>query len=516
MNDSTLIAVVSHMLRPKTEETEQALERTRRALLAELESPASEMSIENTDQQFAGRQRSIAFSKVRKWAQVAIAGSIILMVFTAWIMVSPRSVMAHAISQMLRANTFRCTVESRGKDGSWVRSDEMLFSQSLGILHRSFVDSRVVRIEKDDRQQHWLYRDSQPIAVRSKSTGFDAALERLLGPLADSKSGFTKITEKSLVESNERLQCYVMSDKQSRTSIWVDRLGRLRRFTLESLQEDQWTEWQRCEVFYDVVIDTSLFSHSFGEGVREVAPQDLLNERFALDKAIHREVQFGFEIAVHDLKRLGENRYYMLLSFRPTEATQRKAKLRPGEKMSEWHVGLRQDAPGIVESALSLAEIQSGDLTILPVIGKLGSFNNDRIDRARPVFTLFIHHSLWKEMKAISHLPIEVPLPEDTTNSEDSIRSAYELCAFLESIPMDTLNLTDPWDTREFVGRENMGVGQSMSRHRVGRPRPSEIDFKLFLEHIQRSERGEMPPNEPARTSKISNGLDESRKRETR
>jgi hypothetical protein len=505
MNDSTIIAVVCHLLQPTAEETERALERTRRALLAELDSPTSGMLIENTEPHVAGRERSVPFFKMRKWTQVAIAASIILMVFTAWAMVSPKSVMAQAISQMVRANSFRLTVESRGKDRSWVRSDEMLFSQSLGILHRSFEDSKVVRLEKDNRQHHWLYRDGQPIAVRSESIGFDAALERLLGPLAESKSDFKKIAEKSLVESNERLECYVLSDKRSRATIWVDRVGRLRRFALESLQEDQWTQWQRGEVLYDVAIDANLFSSSFGEGVREVAPQELLNDRFALDTAIHREVQLGFEIAVHDLKRLGENRYYMLLSFRPTEATKRRAELRRGEKLSQWYVGFRQDAPGIVESSFSLAEIQSGDLTILPVIGKLGGFNKDKIDRARPAFTLFIHRSLWKEMDAISHLSIDVPMPNETTDSDDSIRSAYELCALLESIPLDTLNLTDPWDTREFVDRESAGFGQSMSRHRVGRPRPSEIDFKLFLEHIQRSERGEMPPNEPDAKNRISN-----------
>jgi hypothetical protein len=505
MNDAPIIAaVVSHLLQPTPAETERAIERTRQALLAEMDSPASEKLNENTEQRVVGRQASIPFSKMRKWTHVAIAASIILIVFTAWIIVSPKPVMAQAISQLLRANTFRCTVESRVKDGSWVQSDEMLFSQSLGTLHRSFEDSSVVRMEKDDRQHHWLYRDGQPIAIRSESIGFDAALERLLGPLVENKTGFTKATAKSLVESNERLECYVLSDQQSRATIWVDRDGRLRKFTLESLQEDQWTQWQRGEVLYDVVIDENLFTHSFGEGVREVAPQDLLNDRFALDTAIHREVQLGFQIAVHDLKRLGENRYYVLLSFRPMEATKRKAELRRGEKLSQWYVGQRQDAPGIFESGFSLAEIQSGDLTVLPIIGKLSGSNEARIDRVRPALTLFIHRSLWKEMDSISHLSIDVPLPDETTDSEDSIRSAYELCALLESIPMDTLNLTDPWDTREFVDRENLGFGQSVSRYRVGRPRPSEIDFKLFLEHVQRSQRGEMPPNEPTRTDKIS------------
>lgn len=503
MNDASIIAaVVSHMLQPTPVETERAIVRTRRALLAELEGPTSEILIENTEQQFAGRRRSVPLSRMRKWIQVTVAASIILILFTTWIMVSPKSVMAQAITQMLRANTFRCTVESRAKYGSWVQSDEMLFSQSLGLLHRSFEDSQVVRVDKDDRQHHWLYRDGQPIAIRSESIGFDAALERILGPLVENKTGFTKATEKSLVESNERLECYVLSDKQSRATIWVDRVGRLRRFTLENMHDDRWTEWQRGEVLYDGPIDENLFNHSFGEGVREVAPGELLNDRFALDKAIHREGQLGFEIAVHDLKRLSENQYYMLLSFRPTEATRRSAELRRGERLSQWYAGFRQDAPGIVESAFSLAEIESGDLTILPVIGKLGGFNNDRIDRARPAFTLFVHHSLWKELKATSHLSIDVPLPDETTDSEDSIRSAYELCALLESIPMDTLNLTDPWDAREFIDREKIGFGQSMSRHRVGRPRPSEIGFKLFLEHIQRSARGELPPGEPARTNR--------------
>ena len=224
MNDAPIIAaVVSHLLQPTPAETERAIERTRKALLAELVGPTSEMLIENTEQPIAGGKHSAPFSRMRKWTLVAMAASITLVVFTVWTLSSPRSVMAQAITQMLRANTFRCTVESRGKDGSWVQSDEMLYSRSLGFLHRSFEDAKVKRVEKDDNQHHWLYRDGQPIAIRSEAIGFDAALERLLGPLVENKTGFTKAVEKSLVESNERLECYVLSDKQSRATIWVDR-----------------------------------------------------------------------------------------------------------------------------------------------------------------------------------------------------------------------------------------------------------------------------------------------------
>ena len=253
-------------------------------------------------------------------------------------------------------------------------------------------------------------------------------------------------------------------------------------------------EWQRGEVSFDVAIDVSAFTDAIGKEVRVVDPGELLDDRFALEKALHREVNSGFEIAVHELKRLGDDRYYMLLSFRPMEATRQKAKLSKGEKICQWHSGQRQISPGFVESGFALADAQSGDLTIMPIIGKLSGFNKERIDQAQPAFTLFAHHSLWKEIGSTSYPTIAVALPEETTSITDSIRSVYELCALLESIPMDELNLVDPFDQREFNDRESIGFGQTMTRSRVNRPRPSEIEYRVFLEHVQQRERGERPP----------------------
>ncbi len=431
MNDTTLIAVVAHMLRPTPEQTEQAIARTREALLAEIEASA-ELSSQTIELATANPPRITPVVSSRTWIQVAIAASVVFAAMSSWVMMSPRSVMAQAVSQMLRANTFRCVIESKKLDGNWNKADELLFSKDHGLLHTSFDDGRVVRIEKDDREHCWLHREGQPIAIRNKSVGLEAHLKRLISPLTATNSPFVPDTTKSVTENGETLHGYILKEQQARSTIWIDSASRLRRFLLEGKQDGQWMEWQRGEISFDVAVDASSFADAFGKDVRIVDPGELLEDQFALEKALYRQTQSGFEIGVHDVKRLDDDRYYMLLSFRPTNAILQKVELLRGETIGQWHAGQRPTTPGFAESSYALAEAKSGELTIMPIIGKLGGFNKVRIEQAQPAFRLFAHQSLWKEIGSITKPSIEVPLPEETTSSTDAIRSVYELWALLD------------------------------------------------------------------------------------
>lgn len=56
-----------------------------------------------------------------------------------------------------------------------------------------------------------------------------------------------------------------------------------------------------------------------GDGVRIVEAKQLFDELFSLETAIHREQKLGYELAIHDVKRINDVEYYLLMSFRPHE-----------------------------------------------------------------------------------------------------------------------------------------------------------------------------------------------------
>jgi hypothetical protein len=69
-------------------------------------------------------------------------------------------------------------------------------------------------------------------------------------------------------------------------------------------------------------------------------------------------------------------------------------------------------------------------------------------------------------------------------SKEDVVRSLYDTIAALEPVPMDELSLHDPLDDRVFVDSETRGGGQQRTT-RQHKPKPSEISFEDFWEHLQ-------------------------------
>ncbi len=78
---------------------------------------------------------------------------------------------------------------------------------------------------------------------------------------------------------------------------------------------------------------------------------------------------------------------------------------------------------------------------------------------------------------------LNLELPEEETPLEDMVRSIYDKIAILESVTLEQLNLVDAQDGREFVDRKFV-VGGYGETTRQG-PRPSEISFDDFLQHIR-------------------------------
>jgi hypothetical protein len=105
--------------------------------------------------------------------------------------------------------------------------------------------------------------------------------------------------------------------------------------------------------------------------------------------------------------------------------------------------------------------------------------------QAQPGFTVFANSRLWNQVPAISEVSIKVPLPEEETPLNDVIRSVYTLIAILEAIQIDTVQLEDQKDAREFIDRQRIGGGLIAETHRKSHPKPSEIPFETFFEHIQ-------------------------------
>jgi len=108
-----------------------------------------------------------------------------------------------------------------------------------------------------------------------------------------------------------------------------------------------------------------------------------------------------------------------------------------------------------------------------------------KIERARPQLHLFAHNKLWGKFGAQADVLLDAPLPEAITPKEQAVRAVYDTIAALEAVPMDELYLNDPHDDREFAETQARGGGLVKTTRKY-QPRPSEISFETFFEHVQK------------------------------
>lgn len=451
--------------------------------------------VSDPDSRPSFRKRLVGFARP---AAVAV---IVLVALGIWMtMPGNRSVLAEVIRRMEQARSVRCVLESKTPNDEWVKTWEVEFERKRGFRELHYDNNVIVQTEIDDGRNHWIHRQGSGVATRGAAIDFTMQLQRLLSPIAGDQKFQPEPGHDQPIQG-VACRCFIAvwettpPQWNQRVSLWIDEEGRARRMLMEGRpnESDPWMTYQQAHVEYDLDMDAVDFSPHFPDNTRIVDLAETFDGVCSLDTAIHREVTLGYELAVHDLKRISPLQYYMLLSFRPTKETLRRLKLGPGETPGDLRPGMRSEMkhfpPGTMETetAFELASARADGVLVKAFFCNVSESEESIPTHARPGFTIFANAQLWKHVPGISQISIDVPLPEDETPLRDVIRSVYDMIAMLETIPLELVQLNDERDERGFVDRRRIGGGMTLETHRKQHPRPSEISFEKFLEHIEQA-----------------------------
>jgi len=482
MNDDGKLFAGFAILEPSAGETHAAIEKTRVAIMV--------AATKTTNRKQYPKRRRLSL-------RVAVAATLLVSASLSWLtFTNDRLAMAEVIHQLIQANSLRCVSEGMAPNEKWFKIREFIYDREHGFVDQTYERNFVIRKEIDDGKHHWIQRQNNEVVTRGEGRDVARQLEKLLNPLGTDKKFQPDPSKDQVIDGIQCRYFFAIYDGNEqltpqRVLLWIDDSNQLRRVMYEARIESKWVIAGRTNVEYDIDIDTSMFKPDFGNDAKVVDLNHLFDNMFPFDEAVHSEEHSGYILAVHELKRLSDFEYYLLISFRPTEETRRKLALSPGESPGSLRGGMRyeqKELPGTSQSevALPLASAIADGVQVAAYLCNLSGIDAERIERARPQLVLFAHSRLWKEVKAISQVTLDVPLPDEKTPLQDVVRSTYDMIAMLESVPMEELYLVDEQEERVFVDREHFGGGYSETQ-REHRPRPSEVSFDTFFEHVQTS-----------------------------
>ncbi len=335
------------MLDPTPEQTVAAIERVRLAVVEAAEEVSSndgrvvEAPLEDSR---PGSPRY--FPLIRRWGVVVVTAATVLLTLGLLSIMSERDVMAQVIDSMMESNSIRFVLDFKGmKDDGWRRESEFLYSREHGYLHRRYDDAGLLMVEVGDGEQNWNYRRAANEFVRKPGLAPERTLKKLLSPLAD-RAELKRAAALDDHSDGRNWQCYVFSDSmpegQRRSRVWVDKARRLRRAETAFHIEGQWREVLRGNVEYDLRVKAADLQPDFGV-TRIVDLGKLMEGMFPLDEAVYRQSFTYYEIAVHEVKRIGDHEYFLLLTCRPTPKANAKLKLHPEESPGNLHPSMRSE-----------------------------------------------------------------------------------------------------------------------------------------------------------------------------
>lgn len=471
MNDEEQLFGGFALLEPSAENSAMAVEKARAALLAPRASG-----------------QHIPRPQKRRWTRLAVAAAVLLVAGLVWFGLPQNDrLWAQVIRQLASAESVRVVSETVKPGAGWQVDRASTFARDFGFKEQHFLDGELIQTDIDDGTHHWSVRGQHKIVTQSESVEFTRSLQHLLNPL-NSPIKFSRMTDQDQVIDGTKYFCYRSETENHRISIWVDSNERARRGIVESNASGKWTVERRINLAFEIEVDQDSFHPPRGDEYKIVNVGDLFEELFSLESAVHHEEKLGYQLAIHDVKRINDVEYYVLMSFRPTNETLAKLNLKRGESPGGLHPtaryerGERNRTMGW-EASHRLAVADGNGVQVQALLCNLQGLNNERVDRAKLPFTLFAHSKLWSEVKSISDVTLEFALPDEETPIEEIVRSVYDTIALLEPVAIEQVHLVDEQDGREFVDRQFV-VGGHSETTRQG-PRPSEIRFVDFLEHVR-------------------------------
>ena len=421
------------------------------------------------------------------WPRIAIAALLLVVAGLVWVNLPHNDrLMAQVIRQVANAKSARIVAETFGDDSSWKLQRVTTFSQVFGFFEQHYLDGALVQTEIDDGAHHWIAPSSHKVVTRIESVEFTHLMNRLLNPLEVHKKLKREPNSDQVIDAAPH-SCYRSTTDNQRFSVWLDKSRRVRRAIGEELVGGNWRPTIRVNTTYDIAVDPANFRAPSGDGIKIVETRESLSETFSLnDAVVHKQIK-GYDLAVHDVKRINDVEYYVLVSLRPTD----ESRLKLGNRVSgvcDLIPKYRRDSGRTLatfetETSARLAVAYGAEIRILALLCNFRGVENERVQDANLRFTLQTHPALWFEVGSYNDVSLKFAIPDEETPIDDVIKSLYGLVGSLEPLVLNELHLVDDQDSRTFQDYQYVVGGYSTITRQ--HPRPSEISLDTFLDHIR-------------------------------
>jgi len=268
-------------------------------------------------------------SRPRRWAVpslVGIAASIVVAVVVCFSVLSnSTSLYAKALEALRKSQTVHIVGQQLQGD-QWVKRVEVWYDKDQGVREwRQSEDRTTIRI--DDGTFQWHHILGRSSATRSRSV--DPVGMLVAKALLPSKAVMERFEpdptgDREIDGVACRMLAYTNDAKTYRTHLWIDGRNRLRRSEKYRWIEGEWRQTTLAEARYDAAIHTASFRPDFGDEVKIVEVENLFEERFAVETAIYSQEVLGMVVAVHEVKRVEDDMFFVTYSTRASEDTVRR------------------------------------------------------------------------------------------------------------------------------------------------------------------------------------------------
>ena len=423
------------------------------------------------------------------WFALATAASVLVAAAILSLLLFPQSnaiAWETALEKIVRQPALHFVSEVRQSDGSWKKLKELKCSE-VAVRQSWFENDSIAREEIDDGSHHWLYRQECTAVVKGPSMSVANQISGFLDPLSRMSDLELQLDSEDEIDGVRCRNFETEIRPGARVCISIDDQDRMRRLVGHSQDEHgDWIPTARYNVVYDVEHGSAVFRPDFAEDIAILDADQLFGQSSSLETAIHSVNQSGYIIAVHQLVRVSDFDYFMLLSFRPDDISRETLQLAKGEKAGFLASSFRNQSNGqsvSTETCRMISMTSFNGIEVFGYVGSLSGFEKKRLEFAGPKFTLHANSKLWKHYEAITSFELKVPLPEETKSLRETLESHYNTIASLEMLPLDDVYLHDEKNETEHVDEDVDGLARTVTK-RKHHARTSEITFDKFYQHI--------------------------------
>jgi len=262
----------------------------------------------------------------RKWVMKSSLGLAACLVIgvTVWCALDaarPPTLYAQVMEAFEEVPTLHFVAKVR-KNARWEKWTEVWYKRGEGVALTGSGLGRPMTI-LDNGTYRWVQVAGSDVAPRYKSGPDlrDSVFRLLTSPQLLERDRLRR-PEGDAVINGVECQLFVHRFEREHVTVerrfWIDRAKRVRRRETGKMKEGRWEPTFFLTAEYDIPVRRSRFEPHFGQDVRIIDAQAVLDDRFGLHRAIFTREVAGMMVAVHELMRTEDGTVYVVASVRPT------------------------------------------------------------------------------------------------------------------------------------------------------------------------------------------------------